>query len=48
MLKSGERPADYVPIEFDRYEPSLLICAETEPAWVSAAQRAAVEQRPVH
>ena len=48
VLKSGERPPDYVPIEFDRYEPSLLICAETEPAWVRAAREAAVEQQPVH
>jgi hypothetical protein len=34
VLKSGERPPNYVPIEFDQYEPSLLICAETTPAWV--------------
>jgi hypothetical protein len=41
VLSSGDRPPNYVPIEFDRYEPSLLICAESEPAWVSAAQRVA-------
>jgi hypothetical protein len=34
VLKSGVRPSNYVPIEFDRYEPSILICAETTPAWV--------------
>jgi hypothetical protein len=34
VLKSGDRPPNYVPIEFDRYEPSILICAETTPAWV--------------
>ena len=28
VLKSGERP-NYVPIEFDRYEPLILICMET-------------------
>jgi hypothetical protein len=38
VLKSGERPSNYVPIESDRYEPSILICAETTPAWVRAAQ----------
>jgi hypothetical protein len=33
-----------MPIEFDRYEPSILICMETTPAWVeAAAQPAAVE-----
>jgi Protein of unknown function (DUF4038)/Domain of unknown function (DUF5060) len=42
VLKSGERPPNDVPIEFDRYEPSVLICAETEPAWVTATQRAGV------
>jgi len=26
-----------VPIEFDRYEPSLLICAEKTPTWVQQA-----------
>jgi hypothetical protein len=34
VLKAGDRPPNYVPIEFDRYEPSILICAETTPAWV--------------
>jgi len=34
VLKSGERPPNYVPIEFDRYQPSILICTETTPAWV--------------
>ena len=33
VLKSGERPPNYVPIEFDRYEPSLLICTEITPTW---------------
>src|SRR5215217_8270879 len=37
VLKSGNRPPNYVPIEFDRYKPSLLICAETTPAWVQQA-----------
>ena len=44
VLKSGERPPDYVPIESGGYEPSILICSETTPAWVNvAAQPAAVE-----
>jgi hypothetical protein len=43
VLKLGQRPPNYVPIESDRYEPSILICAETAPAWVSAAQRPGVE-----
>jgi hypothetical protein len=34
VLKSGERPPNDVPIEFDSYQPSILICAETTPAWV--------------
>jgi hypothetical protein len=34
VLKAGDRPPNYVPIEFDRYQPSILICAETTPAWV--------------
>src|SRR5215211_7031369 len=33
VLKSGDRPPNRVPIELDRYEPSLLICTETTPAW---------------
>jgi hypothetical protein len=45
VLRSGQRPPNYVPIESDRYEPSILICAETTPAWVSAAQGPGVEQR---
>jgi len=36
VLKSGKRPPDYVPIEFDRHEPSILICCETTPAWVDS------------
>ena len=36
VLKSGKRPPDYVPIEFDRYEPSILICCETTPPWVGS------------
>jgi hypothetical protein len=43
VLKSGDRPPNYVPIEFDRYELSLLICAESEPAWAQAAQRVAAD-----
>jgi hypothetical protein len=39
VLKSGDRPPDYVPIEFDRYGPSILICAETTPAWVRRQRR---------
>ena len=39
VLKSGDRPPNYVPIEFDRYEPSILICAETTPAWVNSRKR---------
>jgi len=31
-----KRPPDYVPIECDRYEPSILICCETTPAWVNS------------
>jgi hypothetical protein len=34
VLKSGERPPDYVAIDFDHYEPAILICAEATPAWV--------------
>ena len=34
VLKSGDRPANYEAIEFDRYQPSILICAETTPVWV--------------
>jgi hypothetical protein len=34
VLRSGDRPPNYMPIEFDRYEPSVLICAEETPAWV--------------
>jgi len=37
VLKFGDRPPNYVPIESDGYEPSILICAETTPAWVSHA-----------
>jgi hypothetical protein len=36
VLQSGKRPPDYVPIECDRYEPSILICCETTPAWVNS------------
>jgi hypothetical protein len=31
VLKSGNTPANGVPIENDRHEPSLLICCETTP-----------------
>jgi Protein of unknown function (DUF4038)/Domain of unknown function (DUF5060) len=34
VLKSGARPPDRVPIEYDRYEPTVLICAEAPPAFV--------------
>ena len=44
VLKSGERPPNYVPIEFDRYEPSILICTETTPAWVKAAAQSGVAE----
>jgi hypothetical protein len=43
VLKSGERPPNYAPIEFDRFEPAILICAETTPAWVKASQHVAVQ-----
>jgi hypothetical protein len=36
VLMSGNRPPDGVPIGFDRYEPSVVICAETTPAFVRA------------
>jgi hypothetical protein len=35
VLKFGDRPPNYVAIDFDRYEPSILICAETTPRWVT-------------
>jgi hypothetical protein len=38
VLKSGKRPPDYVAIDVDSYEPSILICAETPPAWVREQQ----------
>jgi hypothetical protein len=34
VLKSGDRPADRVPIEWDRYDPYVLICAEITPRYV--------------
>jgi hypothetical protein len=34
VLKSGDRPADRVPIEWDRYDPYVLICAEVTPRYV--------------
>jgi hypothetical protein len=36
LLKSGRRPPNHVEIEYDRYEPTVLICAETTPAFVTA------------
>jgi hypothetical protein len=35
VLRFGDRPPNYVAIDFDRYEPSILICAETTPRWVT-------------
>jgi len=34
VLRSGERPPDRVPIDVDRYDPYILICSETTPAFV--------------
>ena len=39
VLASGDRPGDYVPIDYVSDDPSLLICAETTPAWVVAQER---------
>jgi hypothetical protein len=36
LLKAGRRPPNHVPIEYDRYEPTVLICAETTPTFVTA------------
>jgi hypothetical protein len=44
VLKSGKRPPDYVAIDVDSYEPSILICAETTPACVR--QQAGVSDVP--
>ncbi len=37
VLKSGNRPPNGVPIEVERYDPAVLICAETTPAFVRAS-----------
>jgi hypothetical protein len=34
VLGAGVRPPDHVAIDFDRYVPSVLICAEATPAFV--------------
>jgi len=48
VLKSGDRPPNYVPIEFDHYQPSILICAETTPAWVKQQEDAVRRQCALH
>ena len=34
LLKAGRRPPDRVPIEVDGHDPTVLICAETTPAFL--------------
>ena len=34
LLKSGDRPADRVPIEVAGHDPYVLICSDTPPAYV--------------